>query len=113
MSELDSERVNMKGERQYEGDVPSPELLLSEIIRWKHHCRSNNIKVGDAVTSTLDKCDSDIYPNINTLLRTAATLPVTTCERLHTYLRSKQTSERLDALALINIHCGPKSTSTG
>lgn len=100
---------------QYEEDLPSPELINTEVVRWQLHCQNNSIKVGDNLTSTLDKCDRDIFPNINTLLRIAATLPVTTCEcersfsclrRLNTYLRCTQSSERLDALALINIHCG-------
>ena len=58
--------------------------------------------------------DKDIFPNVHTLLLIGATLPVTTCEcersfsclrRLNSYLRSTQSSSRLDALALIHIHC--------
>lgn len=95
---------------QYSSDLPSPELLTSELIRWNHI--SKGLKT-TSVTSALDKCDADIFPNVNTLLRIVATLPVTTCEcersfsclrRLNNYLRRTQSSQRLDALALINIH---------
>ena len=58
-------------------------------------------------------CDYDVYPNIFILLSICCTWPVTTCEcersfsgprRLNTYLRATQSSERLDALALMHIH---------
>lgn len=66
------------------------------------------------VTELLDICDRNLFPNISTRLRLAGTLPVTTCEcecsfsalrRLSSYLRASRSSDRLDALALINIHC--------
>lgn len=97
---------------QYKLDLPSPELITSELVRWAHHTKD---EVSHTITEALDKCDKDMFPNIHVLLRIAATLPVTTCEnersfstlrRLNSYLRRTQTSERLDSLALINIHCG-------
>lgn len=99
---------------QYEADLPSPELLASELVRWRIHLSNHAQTLTKSITAVLDMCDIDIFPNVNTLLRLAATLPVTTCEcersfstlrRLNTYLRNSQTSERLDSLALINIHC--------
>ena len=98
---------------QYIDDLPYPETLASEMKRWKIF--SEDKGSANTVTSALDICDRDIFPNIHVLLRIAATLPVTTCtcersfstlRRLNTYLRATQSTDRLDALALINIHCG-------
>lgn len=95
---------------QYHADLPCPELLELEIERWyAHHPATSS-----SITAAMDSCDRDIFPNVHTLLQIGATLPVTTCEaersfsslrRLNTYLRASQGAERLDALALINIHC--------
>ena len=58
-------------------------------------------------------CDSDVFPNINVLLRIACTLPITSVEterensvlkNLKTYLRSTMSNERLTGLALMKIH---------
>ena len=64
---------------------------------------------------TLLRIDELVFPNLFILLKIAATLPVTSCEcersfsimrRLRTWLRASMTTERLSALALINIHYG-------
>lgn len=55
----------------------------------------------------------DFYPNIKRLLLIFATIPVTTCtsersfsslKRIKTYLRSTMGENRLNGLALLNIH---------
>jgi len=55
----------------------------------------------------------DFYPNIKRLLMLFATIPVTTCtseksfsslKRIKTYLRSTMGENRLNGLALLNIH---------
>lgn len=98
---------------QYKEDLPHPELAITELARWQLFCQEEQSEIG-SITTALDKCDIDIFPNINTLLKLSATLPVTTVEcersfstlrRLNTYLRATQSSQRLDSLALINIHC--------
>ena len=70
-------------------------------------------KPPSTLAAAIKLCDRDIYPNMHCLLAIACTWPATTCEcersfsglrRLNTYLRATQTSERLDALAMINIH---------
>ena len=62
---------------------------------------------------TLEKADKTMYPNINTLLRIAAILPVTstTCEHsistlrlLNTDLRSTMTNVQMNGLAMMFIH---------
>jgi hypothetical protein len=103
---------------QYGTDLPSPELLTSELTRWQHYCKSESdeakVSALSSISGTLDSCDADLFPNVNTLLKIYATLPVTTCEcersfstlrRLNNYLRKCQSSDRLDSLALIHIHC--------
>lgn len=96
----------------YDADLPQPHLLEVELDRWY---ATAGLQVGANVTSALDKCDEDIFPNVHTLLQLLATIPATTCEaersfstlrRLNTYLRATQSPDRLDSLALINIHCG-------
>ncbi|ESN97896.1 hypothetical protein HELRODRAFT_146310, partial [Helobdella robusta] len=61
----------------------------------------------------LDLCDKILYPNIYTLLHILATLPVSTAtpertfsslRRLKTYLRNTTSENRLNVLALMNIH---------
>lgn len=52
---------------QYAGDLPLPELPLTELGMWQHHCKETGVKVGDYLTTTLDKCDGDIFPNITTV----------------------------------------------
>jgi hAT family C-terminal dimerisation region len=67
------------------------------------------------VMSTLDMCLNllVVFPNITTLLKIFATLPVSTAtaersfstlRRLKTYLRTSMGSERLNGLALRSIH---------
>ena len=109
--------------KQYSNDLPRPELLSIEVQCWKHHLDTCGTNLTDkfkiTVTQILDFCDKDIFPNINTLLVLAATLPVTTCEcersfsclrrlrRVNTYLRTTQSSDKLDYLALIHVYCRP------
>ena len=99
----------------YGDDLPFPEHFNTELHRWGVQCKAN--KIFSSFTQAIDICDHETFLNVNTLLQIASVLPVTTCEcersfstmrRLNTYLHSTQGSARLDALALINIHCGTK-----
>lgn len=63
----------------------------------------------------LDMCDKNLYPNIYTLLQILATIPVSTAtpersfsslRRLKNYLRNTTSENRLNGLALMNIHYG-------
>jgi hypothetical protein len=66
--------------------------------------------------NSLDKllnCPEDIFPNIYTLLKRFSILPITTAsveksfstlKRIKTYLRNATSKDRLNGLALINIH---------
>lgn len=69
-------------------------------------------------TDALQKCDGSLFPNVYTLLKLLATLPVTTAtaersfstlKRVKTYLRNRTAEERLNGLALMSIHRAPVS----
>ena len=98
----------------YKSDLPSPQLLSTEMNRWKIKWNALPPKDRpDTLQNALLGCDEDAFPNIYVLLTIACTLPVTTCETeransqlklLKTYLRSTMSQERLSALANIKIH---------
>ena len=95
-----------------ETDLPSPETMQSELMRWR--LKWTSTEEGDRPTSlakAIKSCDG--YPNVYTLLKITCTLPVTSCEcgrsisllrRLDSFIRHSMTEERLSALALIHIH---------
>lgn len=95
---------------QFRGDMPLPEVFESEVERWKLSVIQSDV---ETISAAMELCDQDIYPNIFMLFMISATWPVTTCEcersfsalrRLNTYLRANQTSERIDALAMMHVH---------
>ncbi|KAL1482584.1 hypothetical protein MTO96_033692 [Rhipicephalus appendiculatus] len=64
-------------------------------------------------TDALAECDKALFPNIHTLLKILAMLPVSTAaaersfstlKRVKTYLRNRTAEERLNGLALMSIH---------
>jgi hypothetical protein len=102
--------------KMYQQDLPSPELIPSEILRWKMRFESiPSIKRPSTPSAALKECNPAYFPNIGTLLKLVCTLPVTSCEcersastlrRLHTYLRASMSQQRLTSLALMHIHYG-------
>ena len=67
----------------------------------------------DRVSDTLKQADPPIFPDIFTMLKILAVLPVTTCScersisalrRMKTYLRSTMTQERFNGLAFLNCY---------
>lgn len=63
--------------------------------------------------AALSICDKDFYPNVFKLLQIFATLPVSTSStersfstlrRIKTYLRNSTSEQRLNGLAMLNIH---------
>ena len=88
----------------------SDAILEAEVKLWQRKLSDNHFKNAiDAYAS----CNETIFPNIKKLLKIFATLPVTSCtsersfstlRRLLTYLRSTTGSNRLNGLALLNIH---------
>ena len=65
----------------YSRDLPSPELIPQELLRWKMKWKSiPRDKVPTSCAETLHNIDPELYPNIFVLLKLAATLPVTSCD---------------------------------
>jgi len=66
------------------------------------------------VIQFLQFCDEDLFPNIYKLIKILSILPVTTCtsersfssslRNLKTYLRNTVSEDRLNELAMLNIH---------
>lgn len=98
----------------YESDLPSPELVEQEVVRWKHKYRSlSEEERPDTCAKAMRECDPIFFPNIAVLLQIACTIPVTSCEcersasvirRLNNFMRSAMTENRLTSLALIHNH---------
>ena len=98
----------------YTSDLPTPELLDQELLRWKIRYQNRPAESRpDTCSEALRDCNPADFPNIAVLLQIACTLPVTSCEcersasalrRLHTWTRASMGQERLSSLALINIH---------
>ena len=99
---------------KYNDDLPSPELISTELRRWKaRYCEMAEELRPCTPAAAIKDCDSDLYPNIRVLLQVACTLPVTSCEcersasalrRLHNYMRASMGMSRLSSLALLHIH---------
>lgn len=93
----------------YDDDIDTSILVIkAEYDRWRN--KWSNVSLTQRPANALDTltvCDSLCFPNIHTLLRLFATLPVTTASsertfstlrRLLTYLRSTMGQERLNGL---------------
>ena len=57
----------------YHDDLPSPEVVQGELLRWKNHCIRQNSqkdhKSPEDFASAIKACDKDVFPNIHTLLK--------------------------------------------
>ena len=88
-------------------------ILDEEFHRWKVRWLEVAPKERpQTLSEALKLCSPDNLPNVYTLMKLFATLPLSSCScersasalrRLNNYLRSTQTAERLTALALIHI----------
>ena len=99
----------------YKSDLSNERLMNSQMDLWETFWSSKRDmkNLPARISDTLKQKDPLIFPNIFTLLKILAVLPVTTCScersisvlcRIKTYLRSTMTQERLDGLALLHIH---------
>lgn len=98
----------------YQADINiSEQELRAEIIMWQKRWEKVD-KLNLPSTATEALCfATNVFPSIKILLQIFATLPVSTAtaersfsniKRLKTYLRSTMTENRLNGLALLNIH---------
>ena len=98
----------------YESDLPCPLNVKTEVHQWKRNFRDwNTNELPNSPLEAINSCDARIFPNIFSLLKIMCTIPVTSCEaersfsalrRLKTFLRSTISEDRLNGLALLNIH---------
>ena len=99
----------------YEDDLPSLISFDAELDLWLHHWKAEPQLASELSTpgKALRFADKDFYPNVNTLLRIMATIPVTSCEcersisllgRIKTSLRSTMSQDRLNGLAMLHCH---------
>ena len=98
----------------YQGDLPAPLSLQTELHCWKHkwiHVKTDDLP--ESPIEALNKCDSRLFPNISTLLRIMSTIPVTSCEaertfsalrQLKPFLRTTMGENRLSSLTLLHVH---------
>ena len=80
---------------------------------WLNYWENYKGSLPDSVAATLKSVRFDGFQNIKVALRILGTLPVTSCEcersisalrRLKTYTRSTMLEDRLNGLALMQIH---------
>lgn len=90
----------------------SPLVVLMELKLWWNYIQTIP-KTETNVLNLLKHCTEIDYPNIYKLLTIVATIPITTAtpersfstlRRLKTYLRNTMGENRLNGLALLNIH---------
>ena len=62
---------------KYNDDLPSPELISTELRRWKaRYCEMAEELRPCTPVAAINDCDSDLYPNIRVLLQVACTFLV-------------------------------------
>ena len=102
---------------QFATDLPKPEILHSEIERWRllwnRRCNMLFTLPTSAAATLKFVANETEWPNLNILFRIVCTIPATSCEaersasvirRLNAYTRASQGQERMSALALIHIN---------
>jgi hypothetical protein len=92
--------------------IPLPAAFDSELLRWRGYW---TLQATPVSVSTLLAVHADtiFFPNVRELLKILAVLPIGSCEaersfscmrRLHTWLRSTMSTERMTDLAVIAMH---------
>jgi hypothetical protein len=94
----------------------SVDRYKAELQIWKRYLEGRSlVERPHSFTESLNFCDAHIFPSIFTTIKIAACIPVTivsversfsTLKRLKTYLRNTVGEERLNGLALMNVHRG-------
>ena len=80
-------------------------------VKWEQD--RNSVEGCNTIIKTLTAADKDMFPNIHTLLKIAATQPVTSCEcersisklrLLKSVRRTAMTEDCLNGLPLLSVH---------
>ena len=97
----------------YIDDIPYPLALDAELSLWTSYWETFEGLLPDNISTTLKAISFDGFENIKVVLRILGTLPITSCEcertisalrTLKNYQRSTMVEERLNGLALMQIH---------
>lgn len=97
----------------YHDDLPNPLALDAELFQWQTYWETFIGPLPDNIATTLKSVSFEGFENIKVLLRILGTLPITSCEcersisalrTLKNYKRSTMVEERLNGLALMQIH---------
>ena len=99
---------------KWEHILPLPAAFESELFRWSNHWNRQEAMPDESVTSIMaSHADGIFLPNIRELLKIQAVLPIGSTEaersfsclrRLHTWLRSTMTTDRISDLSVIAMH---------
>ena len=94
--------------------MPNYRAIYAKLGLWEASWKKGFKHVAyDSVADTLRNCNELAFPNIFTVLKILAVVPVTTCEceqsvsalrRMKTWLRSTMVNERLNGLAQMHIN---------
>ena len=97
----------------YHGDLPNPLALDAELLQWQIYWETFIGLHPDNIAITLKAISFDGFENIKIILRILGTLPITSCKckrsisalrSLKNYKCSTMVEERLNGLALMQIH---------
>ena len=97
----------------YHDDLPNPLALDAELFQWQIYWETFIGPHPDNIATTLKAISFDGFENIKIILHILGTLPITSCEckrsisalrSLKNYKRSTMVEERLNGLALMQIH---------
>ena len=97
----------------YVDDLPYPLALDAELSLWTMYWETYEGPLPCNIATTLKAVSFDGFENIKVILRILGTLPITSCEcertisalrTLKNYQRSTMVGERLNGLALMQIH---------
>ena len=96
----------------YHDDLPNSSIVDEEYKRWKEKWVSIKLEERpQSLTEAMKQCCPQSLPNIFSLLKLLATLPLNSCtcersassmRRLYNYLRCTQTEDRLTSLTLVH-----------
>lgn len=95
----------------FDDDVDAASTAHAELQLW--HAYFKDKELPDTLSSSIQHTSAMMFPNIRRMLIHAMVLPVTSCEaersfsalrRIKNYLRTTMTQNRLNGLALLNIH---------
>ena len=102
----------------YKDDLPNADIIDEEFYTWKQRWLPIPLQNRpQSLSETLKASTPESAPNIFTLLRLFATLPLSSCSyersasslrRLNQYLRCTQIEERLSALTIVHSNYNAK-----